>query len=432
MTRRAASVLAATAVVLAGIAPTAAAAAPAWQGTPAARAAWPPPVGQAPAFQRVPAKAGVLYAKPKGRTCPLGFAHRAVWDRGSTLYPELSGQYADVQGQFLKGYAGRRVTMISFDGRLIARKAALRKGQRICQRVDGQLGKPYADPGGTIMGLPVGFPAKPTVDDVQALGLGPATRTVPTFQVPQPARPRSVAKLPTSIRIASVTDLAFLGETPNTEPPNIGAPYGYAPHRNYQATITWRITGGSGVMRLRGWLTGWLAPGADRTTLTDRIREWNRTVGFTAPPGPWPHTCCSMPSDFVPLISPTTSVTGPTATYDAGSAVLVAPATPSTPPKPDRFNAGFGWASLGVFDDYGQEYLPESATHRWLVGQDSGAFDPQAWDDDTDAHPVTMFADSWGGTPDNWALNGVLAAERGIDLLGALGVGLVRADGTFE
>ena len=430
MTGRTAAVLAATAVVLAGLAPTAAAASPTWQGTPAARAAWPPPAGQAPAFQRVPAKAGVLYAKPKGRTCPLGFAHRAVWDRGSTLYPELSGQYADVQGQFLKGYAGRRVTMISFDGRLIARKAALRKGQRICQRIDGQLGKPYADPAGTIMGLPVGFPAKPTVDDVQALGLGPATRTVPTFQVPQPARPRSVAKLPTSIRIASVTDLAFLGETPNTETPNLNAPYGWSPRRTYHAQVTWHIAGGSGVLRLRPILTGWLAEDLSADVFMARLREWSRVVGFVAPPGPGPHVCCDAPSDFIPLSPGGAVLLDPRPTYVGGGWPLRADGTTSRPAATMPIPADLGGASLGVFDDYGQAYLPESASHSWELPEFLGPFDARTML--SGSHPATVHATSQCITPDNWIINDALAAERGLDWASACGFGSFLEDGTVQ
>lgn len=365
-----------------------------------AASSWPPAPGKAVAFQRVPAGAGVLYSRPVAGRCPFGFVLATAWDRSSTVNAELSGKYADEFGnsRLLSKTAGSRVTMVTPAGRLVRPKVLLRKGDRVCRRTDPQGNKPIADPPGTIMGLPAGFPAHPTVDDVKALGLSTSTRTVPTFQVPQPAVPRSRAQLPDAVTLGSVQSIVPVGTAPHVA--EIGdqpAPNGFSPDRFFDVTFTYRVVGGSGVLTLH--------PSSDRFTTDEAYDKWvaantawQYATGFTAatPGGDGSRSCCGRPYEALPLAS--SGTTDLTVTRRAMRSPGVPLQADGTPPATARSSVAddLGTLALGTFDDFGQEYLPLSSTFTWSIGQDFGQYDPKV---NAGCHPLTTSGNSCNYDP---------------------------------
>lgn len=361
---------------------------------------WPPSPGEAVAFQRVPAHAGVLYSRPAGDRCPLGFALGYVWDRSDPIDAELSGRYTvDAFGNshFFAKTAGRRVTMVTPAGQLVRPKVLLHKGDRVCRRMDPQGNKPIVDPAGTIMGLPAGFPAHPTVDDVKALGLSTSTRTVPTFQVPQPGVARSRAKLPTAVTLGSVQSVTYLGSTPhvalNTDP---AAPYGFSPDRHFDVTVTYRVTGGSGVLTVKPTAAQFTSDGASDAWEAAKA-AWQQATGFTfVKPDGGQLICCDPPYEAVPLSSSGSSDL--TLIYRAVTAAGVQLLADDSPRVLETgIGLQLGPLARGTFDDFGQEYLPISSTWGWSIAQDFGAFNPKV---NAGCHPLTTSGDSCNVGPD--------------------------------
>ncbi len=370
-----------------------------------AASSWPPAPGKAVAFQRVPAGAGVLYSRPVAGRCPLGFAPGVSWDRSNYVNEEMSGKYVvDDFGnsRFFSKTAGHRVTMVTPSGRLVRPKALLHKGDRVCRRTDPQGNKPIADPAGTIMGLPAGFPAHPSVDDVKALGLSTATRTVPTFQVPQPAAPRSPARLPAAVTLGSVQSVVSVGSSPHVPTPEDGpAPYGFSPDRIYDITFTYRIAGGSGVMKLARQDDAFTTP-EHFDAWTAAEEEWARVTGFTdanARPGA-PAACCERRYDALPLTGPSVDLTMSIQGAVSPGVPLLADGSPR--PGSSGISTALYTMARGTFDDFGQEYVPVSATWGWAISQDYGAFDPKV---NAGCHPLTTGASSCGRDPSGKGTN---------------------------
>ncbi len=361
-----------------------------------AAASWPPPAGSAIAFQRVPVKAGVLYSKPTQARCPLGFALGYAWDRSDPINAEMSGHYTvDEYGtsRFFPKLAGHRVTMVTPAGRLVRPKVLLHKGDRVCRRTDAIGFKPIADPAGTIMGLPAGFPKHPTVDDVKALGLSTSTRTVPTFQVPQPAVPRSRAQLPSGVTLGSVQSVTRVASTPhvssNADP---AAPYGFSPDLVYDLTVTYRIAGGSGVLTSKPTKAQFTTSEAYDKWAADND-AWQVATGFEDPRDG--DVCCDLPYDAAPLSSSGSSDF--VLTYrgiSVGGVPLLANGSPRSAEAVAALQ--LGPLARGTFDDFGQEYLPPSATWGWSIGQDFGRFDPKI---NTGCHPLTASGNSCNTDP---------------------------------
>ncbi len=362
-------------------------------------------VNTGPAFQRVPGGAGVLYSRPVGDRCPLGFALGYVWDRSDPVQAEMSGQYTvDAFGnsRFFAKTAGHRVTMVTRAGHLVRPKVLLHKGDRVCRRTDPQGNKPIADAAGTIMGLPAGFPVHPTVDDVQALGLNTSTRTVPTFQVPQPVVPRSRAQLPTSVTLGAVQSVVHVGTNPHVASESDGAaPYGFSPDRIYDVTFIYRVTGGSGVMKLARQDDVFTTP-EQFDAWTKAEEEWARVTGFTdvnAKPGT-AAACCERRFDALPLTGPSVDLAMTMKGAVSPGVPLLADGTPRL--GPSGIATALYNMARGTFDDFGQEYLPVSATWGWAVTQAFGDFDAKV---NAGCHPLTTGASSCGRDPSGRGTN---------------------------
>ncbi|MDI1288926.1 MAG: hypothetical protein PSX37_03115, partial [bacterium] len=222
--------------------------------------------------------------------------------------------------------------------------------------------------------------------------------TVPTFQVPQPAAPRSRALLPSAVTLGSVQSVVQVGTAPHdAEAGDQAAPYGFSPDRFYDVTFTYRVIGGAGVLTLR--------PNSDRFTTGDAYDKWvaantawQYATGFTAPTpgGNGSDSCCGRPYEALPL-SPTgsTDLTVTRQNMRSPGVPLQANGTPS-PTARSAVADDLGSLAMGTFDDYGQEYLPLSSTFAWSIGQDLGQYDPKV---NAGCHPLTTSGNSCNYDP---------------------------------
>ena len=116
---------------------------------------------------------------------------------------------------------------------------ALKKGAKVCR-----LPVPTVNPelpsvvDGVLMRLPANFPANPTVQDIQSLGLTPQSKVSPSLRIPKPS-----------------TSIAPAVSASNVDAVSAGRPYtttildDYGDYNTQEVMdTTWTIKGGSGVL----------------------------------------------------------------------------------------------------------------------------------------------------------------------------------------